>query len=99
MDRIMALRDQAMAAGLKNTTGARHVEAFSELVEHSGRLDELRIIPKTFGMANLPALMNVAPEGIRAFTHGKLPPLIHKKIDNVKAVREIFKKIEEAEVQ
>ncbi|MEC9289957.1 MAG: succinate dehydrogenase/fumarate reductase iron-sulfur subunit, partial [Chloroflexota bacterium] len=38
MDRIMALRDQAMEAGFTNTNGARHTEAFSDSVEHSGWL-------------------------------------------------------------
>ena len=93
MDRIMDLREQAMSAGLENTTGARHAEAFSELVEHSGWLDELRIVPKTFGITNVPALMNLAPEALRALTHGKLPPIIHKKIENVNNVRKLFRRV------
>ena len=55
MDRIMALRDQAISAGLTNSNGARHAEAFGELVGHSGRLDELRLPVKTVGMTNVPA--------------------------------------------
>ena len=96
MDRIMALRDQAMAAGFDKTYGARHAEAFSDLVEHSGWLDELRIVPKTVGMANLPVLMNLAPEAIRALTHGKLPPVIHKKIENADKVRKIFRDVRDS---
>ncbi len=53
MDRIMALRDQAMEAGFQNTNGARHTEAFSDSLEHSGWLDELRLVPKSVGMTNV----------------------------------------------
>ncbi len=96
MDRIMALRDQAISAGFDNTYGARHAEGFAELVEHSGWLDELRIVPKTVGMANIPALLHLAPEALRALTHGKLPPIIHKKIEDVASFRKVFKNADEA---
>ena len=97
MDRIMALRDQAIAAGFDNTIGARHAEAFSESVEHSGRLDELRLVPKSVGLTNVSALMGMAPVAIQALTHGKMPPIIHKKIDGADNVRKIFEKVEEPE--
>ena len=95
MDRIMALRDQAIAAGFDNTYGARHAQAFSDSVEHSGWLDELRIVPNTVGMTNVPALMHMLPEALRALTHGKLPPIIHKKIENADRVRNLFRKLDE----
>ena len=94
MDHIMALRDQAMEAGLHNTTGARHTEAFSESVEHSGWLDELRLVPKSLGMTNVSALVGYAPIAIRALTHGKMPPIIHKKIEKAGNIRKIFDKVE-----
>ena len=97
MDRIMALRDQAIAAGFHDTNGARHAEAFGELVEHSGRLDELRLPIKTVGMTNLPALMSFLPVGLRALTHGKLPPLVHKNIENVQNLRQLFRKLDKPE--
>ena len=96
MDRIMALRDQAISAGFDKTYGARHAEAFADLVEHSGWLDELRIVPKTVGVANVPALLHLAPEALRALTHGKLPPIIHKKIEDVQGFRKVFKNADEA---
>ena len=95
MDRIMALREQAINSGFDNTYGARHAEAFSDSVEHSGWLDELRIVPNTVGMANLPALINMVPEALRALTHGKLPPIIHKKIENSDRVRKLFRRVED----
>lgn len=97
MDRIMALRDQAISAGLHNTNGARHTEAFSESVEHSGWLDELQLVPKSLGLTNVSALMGYAPVAIQALTHGKMPPIIHKKIKDSDKVRKIFRKVEDLE--
>ena len=97
MDRIMALRDQAISAGLQNTNGARHTEAFSESVEHSGWLDELQLVPKSLGLTNVSALMGYAPVAIQALTHGKMPPIIHKKIKDAENVGKIFQKVEEPE--
>ncbi len=94
MDRIMALRDQAMEAGFHNTNGARHTEAFSDSLEHSGWLDELRLVPKSVGMTNLSALVGYAPIAIQALTHGKMPPIIHKKIEKAENVRKIFDKVQ-----
>jgi succinate dehydrogenase / fumarate reductase iron-sulfur subunit len=97
MDRIMALRDQAISAGFTNNNGARHAEAFLESVGHSGRVDELRLPIKTVGVTNLPALMSFLPVGWRALTHGKMPPIIHKNIDNVDNVRKLVRKLGEPE--
>ncbi len=94
MDRIMALREQAIDAGFCNNNGARHTEAFAGLVEHSGWLDELKLPILTVGMTNLPALMNFAPVGLAALRHGKMPPLIHESIENVETFRKTFKKVE-----
>ncbi len=99
MDRIMALREQAIEIGLGNTNGARHAEAFTEMVGHSGRLDELRLPVKTVGMTNIPALMSFVPVGFRALTHGKLPPLMHKNVDNVEQVRRLFRRVTESQSQ
>ena len=93
MDRIMALREQAISLGLGDNNGARHAEAFTESVAHSGRLDELRLPVKTVGMFNLPALLSFLPVGLRAMTHGKLPPLVHKSVENVQSVRRLFSKV------
>ena len=90
MERIMTLRDQAIAAGIRNTNGARHTEAFSESVEQTGTLDELKLIPKSLGMTNVQGLLNYAPVALQALTHGKMPPLLHKKIDGIENVRRIF---------
>ena len=97
MDRIMALREQAMEAGLTDNNGARHASAFTESVAHSGWLDELQLTVKSVGAGNIPALMGLAPVGLRALTHGKLPPIIHKNIENVDNVRKLARKLEDPE--
>ena len=96
MDRIMSLREQAMEVGLGNNNGARHAAAFTELVAHSGRLDELRLPVKTVGMFNIPALLSFVPIGLRAMTHGKLPPLLHKSVSNVQNIRRLFNRVNQS---
>ena len=94
MDRIMAMRDQAIEAGFSKNNGARHTEAFTESVGHSGRLDELRLPMQSVGMTNISALMGFMPVGWRALTHGKLPPLIHKNVEDVETIRRLFRKLD-----
>ncbi|MBI4203203.1 MAG: succinate dehydrogenase iron-sulfur subunit [Chloroflexi bacterium] len=100
MERIMALRDKTIAAGIRNTNGARHAEAVSDFVKKSGKLDELRLVPRTYGMFNpmsLNSLFAAIPVGLRALRRGKLPPIIPHKVEgkeNLQAVRRIFDKVE-----
>ena len=94
MERIMSLRDRAMAAGYDGKVGARHTDAFIELVGHSGWLDELKLPIKTVGLLNLPGMLNMAPVGLRALLKGKMPPIMHKMLPNVENVRRIFKRLE-----
>ena len=95
MDRIMAMHDQAIEAGYGNNNGARHADAFIESVGHTGRLDELRLPVKTVGITNIPALLAFAPVGWRAMTHGKLPPLIHKSVEDVQTIRKLYRRLEQ----
>ena len=95
MDRIMALREQAVNAGFTRNNGARHTSAFTESVGHSGRLDELMLpIKSVGGITNIGAMLSYAPVGWRALTHGKMPPLRHKNVENVENVRRLFRKLE-----
>ena len=96
MDRIMALRDQAIEVGFDKNNGARHAEAFTESVGHSGRLDELRLPVRSVGMTNVPALLSYVPVGWRALTHGKMPPLIHKNVEDVDTIRRLFRKLDQS---
>jgi succinate dehydrogenase / fumarate reductase iron-sulfur subunit len=94
MDRIMAMREQAIQSGYDKNNGARHTEAFTDSVGHSGRLDELRLPIKTVGITNLPALMGYMPVALRAMRRGKMPPIMHKNVENVEAVRRLFRQLE-----
>ena len=94
MGRIMALRDKAIEAGYTDTYGARHVEAFTESVQHSGWLNELWLPIKTFGLFNVKEMLKLVPVGIRAQLAGKRPPIFHKSIPGVENVRRIFEKVE-----
>ena len=92
--RVRAACLQAAVKIVNNNNGARHTEAFNESIKHSGRLDELRLPLKTFGMFNFPALLGLLPVGLRALRRGKMPPIIHKAIPGAKKVRRIFEKLE-----
>ena len=45
-------------------------------------------------MMNLPALMNYMPVAFRAMRRGKMPPIAHRNVENVEAVRKLFRKLE-----
>ena len=91
MERIMDVRAMAMDAGLTNTRGARHVDAFAASVKHSGRLNELGLAMKTFGIFR--AGIELAPMGIRRLLKRRMPPLIHKKLATAKNISRLFDKL------
>ena len=95
MGRIMVLRDRAMKSGFTGTYGARHASAFSDSIEHSGWLDELRLPIKTFGFFNIKEMIKLIPVVFRAQLRGKRPPVFHKSIPGANNVRRIFEKMEE----
>ena len=95
MGRIMAMRDRAMEAGHTSSYGARHTTVFTEMVEHSGRVDELRLPVKTKGMFNVPEMLKLVPVGLRAQLNGKRPPIMHGKNPGQDNVRRIFEKVED----
>lgn len=98
MDRIMAMRDQTIDSGFKNTNGARHAEAFADIVKKNGRLDEFRLVPRSYGLFNIMNLgSNLAgiPVAWRAWRHKKLPPVLRPhKIKETGRVQRIFEKVE-----
>ena len=62
---------------------------------HTGRLDELRLpIKSVGGFTNPIALMGYMPVAFRAMRRGKMPPIAHKNVENVEAVRRLFQKLE-----
>ncbi len=93
--RIMEVREAAMQAGVHNNNGARHALGFRETVGRSGRLNENYLPPRSVGFLNIPALIGLAPVGLRMFMRGKNPPIIHHSIDKADEVRKIFSKFED----
>jgi succinate dehydrogenase / fumarate reductase iron-sulfur subunit len=92
MDRIVSLRTTALKMGITNNNGARHAEGFVDSVRSSGRLNENILPVKSMGIFNIPGLLSLIPVGIRMFLKGKLPPIIHKHIDEMDDVKRIFKR-------
>ncbi len=99
MDRIMQLREQAVAAGVKTNVGVRHGNSFASSVRRLGRLDEFRLLPESVGLFNLPRMIGEMSGALRMFRVGKLPwqsavPfLAEKPIPGIKHVRRLYDRI------
>ncbi|MDO8673913.1 MAG: succinate dehydrogenase iron-sulfur subunit [Dehalococcoidia bacterium] len=94
LDCISLLRSKTIEAGVTETPGARHVEAFVESVKHTGRLNEVTLPLKTRGL-DPKALLSMAPIGIRMLIKGKLPMPFEQPIPNVEEIRRIIETVEE----
>ncbi|MCH2320464.1 MAG: succinate dehydrogenase iron-sulfur subunit [SAR202 cluster bacterium] len=95
MGRIMSLREKVIDAGHTETYGARHAEAFTRMVRHSGRVDELQLPIQTFGMFNVKEMIKLIPVGVRSQLAGKRPPIMHQKNPGMSNVRCIFNRVED----
>ena len=94
MDRIMELRDAAIAAGNTNTAGYRHTESTNRSVKKNGRLDETRLALDSAGWTNIPRLLDLAPIGLKSLMKGKLPPIIPHKAEDKEKITKIFNDVE-----
>jgi succinate dehydrogenase / fumarate reductase iron-sulfur subunit len=97
MDQILKLRSEAGHHGVGGNYGSRHTEAFVQLIEHGGRLDEFRLPVLTHGRFNLIGQMSdiPIPVGLRMLKSGKMPNPFHKPIGGIKHVKRIFKRFED----
>ena len=95
MGRIMSLREKVIDAGHTETYGARHAEAFTRMVRHSGRVDEFQLPIQTFGMFNVKEMIKLIPVGVRSQLAGKRPPIMHQKNPGMSNVRRIFNRVED----
>ncbi len=94
MERIMEMREAAIAVGNTDTPGYRHTESFNKSVKANGRLNEARLAIESAGLLNIPRLLDLAVVGMRSLIKGKLPSLIpHKAVDK-KRITHIFDKTE-----
>lgn len=90
MDRIMATREIAHQQGVWSGTGARHADEFARTVGHSGRLNELTLLPFSVGVFNVKAQLQLIPGALRLVARRKLPSVIHRSIPGVQGVRRLF---------
>ncbi len=72
-DDVALLRDLAYRAGCTEGPGPRHAKAFRTDLENTGRLNEVRLVPRTEGMTS--AATKRLPFTLRMFSRGKLTPL------------------------
>jgi succinate dehydrogenase / fumarate reductase iron-sulfur subunit len=93
LEQILKLRRMAVDAGNTNNPGARHADAFAESVKHSGRLNELTLLPKSAGLLNLREQLKALPSAIAMARAGKLPPLVHRAIPGVRRIKAIFERV------
>lgn len=92
--RIKEIMTVALEQGVHNNNGARHALSFVKSVKSSGRLDENRIPIESVGYFNFKGIMELIPIGLRMLLKGKIPPIIHRSIEDVKDVKRIFKKVD-----
>ena len=83
----------AVDAGFTNNPGTRHADAFAESVKHSGRLNELTLLPKSVGLLNFFGQLKTLPSAFNMIRAGKLPPIIHKAIPGAKRIQTIFHRV------
>ena len=90
MERIMATREEAFKDGVWSGYGARHSDEFERSVSHSGRLNELTLMPFSMGVLNVKAQVQLLPGALRLVSRRKLPSPIHRAIPGVQGVRRLF---------
>lgn len=91
MDQILKIRKEAIEQGSTKTRGARHHLAFVDIIRKTGILNENKLpIQSVGGLFNIFGMLEITPVGLRMMTHGKMPPLIHHNLPDVKEIQEIF---------
>lgn len=93
LEQILKIRRLAVDAGYTDNAGTRHADAFASSVKHSGKLNELTLLPKSIGLFNVVEQLKALPAAINMARAGKLPPLIHKAMPGVERVKTIFQRV------
>jgi len=93
LEQILKLRRLAVDAGYTNNPGTRHAEAFASSIKHSGKLNELTLMPKSIGFFNVVEQLKSLPAAINLARAGKLPPLIHRAMPGVRRIKAIFDRV------
>ena len=85
----------ALEEGVLNNNGARHAMSFVNSIKHSGRLNESKIPIESVGYFNIKGLLDLLPVALRMLLKWKIPPIIHKSIDDHEDVKRIFEEFGE----
>lgn len=93
LEQILKLRRMAVDAGYTDSNGVRHAQAFADSVRHAGRLDELMLMPRSFGLLNIPAQLKALPGAWNLLRAGKLFSMLHGKIPGIGRIRDIFARV------
>jgi succinate dehydrogenase / fumarate reductase iron-sulfur subunit len=93
LDQILKLRKLAVDAGFTNNAGTRHADAFASSVKHSGRLNELTLMPLSVGFFNVIGQLKTLPSAFNLLRSGKLPPINHPTIPGVNRIKAIFNRV------
>jgi succinate dehydrogenase / fumarate reductase iron-sulfur subunit len=92
LKQIEMLRSAAMAKGIADNHGAKHVEAMVESVRKIGRLDEASMTFKTLGFLRS---LGMIPLGFKMQMHGKMPHIhLFSQIEKIEEVKIIYEEIE-----
>jgi len=93
-DRIKEIMTVALKEGVHNNNGARHALSFTKSVKHSGRLNENQIPVESMGYFNIKGLMGLIPIGLRMLLKRKIPPIIHRSIEDIDDVKRISRELD-----
>ncbi len=92
-DKITALREMAIQAGITHNDGARHARAFETSMKEMGELNEIMLPIRTYGMVRA---IKFIPMAIKMAAHGKVPPVFPEKskgMDEIKTISKLTRKI------
>jgi succinate dehydrogenase / fumarate reductase iron-sulfur subunit len=92
LEAIERLRSRAMAEGIVDNEGAKHVAALVDSVKRVGRLDEAAMTFKTLGFLRS---LGMIPFGLKMEIHGKMPhPIIFPSIEGIEEVKKLYRAVE-----
>jgi succinate dehydrogenase / fumarate reductase iron-sulfur subunit len=87
-DKITKLRELAVQSGLDNNRGARHAKNFIDSLNNVGKLEEVKMPLKTLRPWGVHAFI---PDTMKMVAHGKMPPIIQRKIKDHEQVKTLLK--------
>jgi succinate dehydrogenase / fumarate reductase iron-sulfur subunit len=89
MEAIVRLRRAAIAGGMTESIGARHVMSFVDVVHDEGRLNEGRL-PLQMLWRHPASLLAQLPLAVKMFVRGKVPLPWHPPVQSIRSIRRLF---------